>query len=102
MRLELRLRTARSIHTAYTVVVSMIGSTLVVSELQGQLGESVILNLIQPGTNFSFRRDGVIRRITPVDPTWSHVGVEFAPLEPMREILFAEFMNTAFAALQPR
>lgn len=100
MKLELRLRTPRSIHTAYTVSVSMIGATLAVSELQGQLGETVIVNLIQPGTNFSFRRDGIIRRVTPIDATWCHAGVEFAALEPMREVLFAEFMNTAFAALQ--
>lgn len=100
MKLELRLRTPRSIHTAYTVSVSMIGATLAVSELQAQLGETVIVNLIQPGTNFSFRRDGLIRRITPLDATWCHAGVEFTALEPMREVLFAEFMNTAFAALQ--
>lgn len=101
MSLELRLRTPRSIHTAQTVDVSMIGATIVVNDLQAQLGEPVIVNLIQPGTNFSFRRDGVVRRISPVEGPWVHVGVEFAQLEPMREVLFAEFMNAAYAALNP-
>ncbi|NUP09243.1 MAG: PilZ domain-containing protein [Polyangiaceae bacterium] len=100
MQLELRLRTPRSIHTAQTVDVSMIGATVAVSDLQAQIGEPVIVNLIQPGTSFSFRRDGVLRRISPVEGAWAHVGVEFTPLEPVREVLFAEFMNTAYAALK--
>ena len=78
----------------------MLGATLAVLDIQAQIGEPVILNLIQPGTSFSFRRDGVVRRIVPIEGSWSHVGVEFAPLEPVREVLFAEFMNTAYAALK--
>lgn len=99
MQLELRLRTPRSIHAAHTVDVSMIGATLIVSELQAQVGEPVIVNLIQPGTSFSFRRDGVIRRVVPVEGPWVHAGIEFSALEPNREVLFAEFMNTAYAVL---
>lgn len=99
MQLELRVRTPRSIHAAHTVDVSMIGATLIVSELQAQIGEPVIINLIQPGTSFSFRRDGVIRRISPVEGPWVHAGIEFSALEPTREVLFAEFMNTAYSVL---
>jgi len=102
MRLELRLRTTRSIHTAFTTDVSMLSSGLMVPEWTAAIGEQVILNLIQPGTSFSFRRDGVVKRITAVDAAWTHVGVEFAALEPMREVLFADFMNSAYATLQPR
>lgn len=103
MQLELRLRTPRSIHTAQTADVSMLGATLIVSDLQAQTGEPVIVNLIQPGTSFSFRRDGVLRRIDAVpaaEGSWSHAGVEFGPLDPTRELLFAEFMNTAYATLK--
>lgn len=100
MQLELRLRTRRSIHTAHTVDVSMLGATIIVADHQAQLGETVIVNLIQPGTSFSFRRDGVVKRISVVEGPWSHVGVEFAMLEPVREVLFAEFMNTAYATLK--
>ena len=46
-------------------------------------------------------RGVILRRITPVEGPWVHVGVEFAQLEPMREVLFAEFMNAAYAALNP-
>ena len=102
MQLELRLRTTRSIHTAYTTDVSMLSAGVLLSELTSPIGEPVILNLIQPGTNFSFRRDGVIKRITPVDAQWTHIGIEFAPLEPMREVLFADFMNSAYATLQAK
>jgi hypothetical protein len=102
MQLELRLRTTRSIHTAYTTDVSMLSAGVLLSELTSPPGEPVILNLIQPGTNFSFRRDGVIKRVSPVDATWTHVGIEFTPLEPMREVLFADFMNSAYATLQAK
>lgn len=97
MQLELRLRTPRSIHIASTVDVSMTGATIAVAELQAQVGEPVIVNLIQPGTSFSFRRDGVLRRVTAIEGPWAHAGVEFTPLDPAREVLFAEFMNTAYA-----
>src|SRR5690606_31406778 len=100
MQLELRLRTPRPLHTAHPVDVSMLRATIAVTDLQAQLGEPVIVNLIQPGTSFSFRRDGVLRRISPVEGPWSHVGVEFGPLEPTREVLFAEFMNAAYATLK--
>ncbi len=97
MQLELRLRTPRSIHTASTVDVSMTGATIAVADLQAQIGEPVIVNLIQPGTSFSFRRDGILRRVTALEGPWTHAGVEFTPLDPAREVLFAEFMNTAYA-----
>lgn len=100
MQLELRLRTPRSIHTAHTADVSMLGATIIVPDQQAQLGETVIVNLIQPGTSFSFKRDGVVKRISAVQGPWSHVGVEFTMLEPVREVLFAEFMNTAYATLK--
>lgn len=102
MRIELRLRTPRSIHAAYTADISMLGATLLVEDPQAALGEAVIVNLIQPGTSFSFRRDGIVKRVQPIDARWASVAVEFAPLEPMREMLFADFMNTAYATLQPR
>jgi hypothetical protein len=100
MKLELRLRTPRSIHTAFTSDVSMIGATLLVSDLSAGIGESLIVNLIQPGTSFSFRRDGVLKWARPLEAPWTQVGVEFSNLEQMRELLFAEFMNTAYAVLQ--
>ena len=100
MKLELRLRTPRSIHTAFTSDVSMIGATVLVSDLQAGVGESLIVNLIQPGTSFSFRRDGILKWARPLEPPWTQIGVEFSQLEQMREMLFAEFMNTAYAALQ--
>jgi hypothetical protein len=99
--LELRLRTQRSIHSGYTTEVSMLSAGLLVQESGPMtLGEQVIVNLIQPGTSFSFRRDGTVRRFTPLEGGWCHVGIEFAPLEPMREVLFADFMNVAYATLQ--
>jgi hypothetical protein len=101
MQLELRLRTPRSIHTAHTVSVSMMGATVVVSDLQAQPGETLIINLIQPGTSFSFRRDGVLKRVSPVEGPWVHAGIEFTVLDGARELLFAEFMNTAYATLKP-
>lgn len=100
LRLELRLRTSRSIHTAFTTTVSMLGATVLVSDGQVASGEQVILNLIQPGTSFSFRRDGVVRTVGPTDGGFV-LGIEFLPLDPMREVLFAEFMNTAYAAFHP-
>ena len=100
MKLELRLRTPRSIHTAFTSDVSMIGATVLVSDLQAGVGESLIVNLIQPGTSFSFRRDGILKWARPLEAPWTQIGVEFSGLEQMRELLFAEFMNTAYAALQ--
>lgn len=100
LRLELRLRTSRSIHTAFTTTVSMLGATVIVSDGQVASGEQVILNLIQPGTSFSFRRDGVVRSVGAADG--GHMlGIEFLPLDPMREVLFAEFMNTAYSAFHP-
>ncbi|HTJ81352.1 MAG TPA: PilZ domain-containing protein [Polyangiaceae bacterium] len=102
MQLELRLRTPRSIHTAFTTDVSMLSAGLMVPEWTSGIGEQVIVNLIQPGTSFSFRRDGIVKRITPVDGTWTHVGVEFAALEQMREVLFADFMNSAYATIQAK
>ncbi len=99
MTLELRLRTSRSIHSAYTSDVSMLGATVLVTDFNIPVGEPLILNLIQPGTNFSFRRDGVLKRARPVEAPWTQVGVEFSALEQMREMLFAEFMNAAYAAL---
>jgi len=100
MKLELRLRTPRSIHTAFTSDVSMIGATILVSDLQAGPGETLIVNLIQPGTSFSFRRDGTLKWARPLEAPWTQIGVEFLALEQMRELLFAEFMNTAYAALQ--
>lgn len=100
MKLELRLRTPRSIHTAFTSDVSMIGATVLVSDLQAGPGETLIVNLIQPGTSFSFRRDGILKWARPLEAPWTQIGVEFSGLEQMREMLFAEFMNTAYAALQ--
>ncbi len=98
LQLELRLRTPRSIHTAFTRSVSMVGATVVMLDGEVGIAEQVIVNLIQPGTNFSFKRDGVVRRIQPA-ADGLHVGVEFSPLDPMREVLFADFMNTAYATL---
>jgi hypothetical protein len=100
MRLELRLRTARSIHTAFTSSVSMTGVTVVLHEGEVAEGETIILNLIQPGTSFSFRRDGIVRRVIVVGGT-RHLGVEFSSLDAMREVLFAEFMNSAYSTLHP-
>lgn len=100
LRLELRLRTPRSIHSGYTTEVSMLSAGILVQEAQVTTGEQVIVNLIQPGTSFSFRRDGTIRRQTSLEGGWVHVGIEFSPLEPMREVLFADFMNVAYATLQ--
>lgn len=100
LRLELRLRTPRSIHSGFTTEVSMLSAGILVQELQASIGEQVIVNLIQPGTSFSFRRDGTIRRVTPLEGGWTHIGVEFVALEPMREVLFADFMNVAYATLQ--
>lgn len=100
MKLELRLRTPRSIHTAFTSDISMIGATVLVSDLQAGVGETLIVNLIQPGTSFSFRRDGTLKWARPLEAPWTQIGVEFLALEQMRELLFAEFMNTAYAALQ--
>lgn len=100
LRLELRLRTPRSIHTGYTTEISMLSAGMLIQDLQVSLGEQVIVNLIQPGTSFSFRRDGVVRRTSPLEGGWSHVGIEFTALEPMREVLFADFMNVAYATIQ--
>ena len=100
LRLELRLRTPRSIHSGYTTEVSMLSAGMLVQDIQIAMGEPVIVNLIQPGTSFSFRRDGVVKRQTPLDGGWTHLGVEFSALEAMREVLFADFMNVAFATLQ--
>ncbi len=100
LRLELRLRTSRSIHTAFTTTVSMLGATVLVPDGQVASGEQVILNLIQPGTSFSFRRDGVVRSVGAAEGGYV-LGVEFLPLDPMREVLFAEFMNTAYSAFHP-
>jgi hypothetical protein len=100
LRLELRLRTPRSIHSGFTTEVSMLSAGLLIQDVQATVGEQVILNLIQPGTSFSFRRDGTIRRTTALEGGWTHLGVEFTALEPMREVLFADFMNVAYATLQ--
>jgi hypothetical protein len=100
LRIELRLRTPRSMHPAFTTEVSMLSAGILVQGAEVAVGEPVIVNLIQPGTSFSFRRDGTIRRVAPVEGGWCHVGIEFAPLEPMREVLFADFMNTAYATLR--
>ena len=102
LRLELRLRTPRSIHSGYTTEVSMLSAGMLVQDIQIAMGEPVIVNLIQPGTSFSFRRDGVVKRQTPLEGGWTHVGIEFSALEPMREVLFADFMNVAFATLQSK
>lgn len=101
MQLELRLRTSRSIHVAHTVDISMMGVGVLVADCPAQLGEQVIVNLIQPGTSMSFRRDGAVSRVTSVLGGWLHVAIQFAPVDPMREVLFANFMNTAYAALNP-
>jgi hypothetical protein len=98
MRLELRLRTPRSIHAAHTTDISMAGVCVVSTDVQAGIGEQVIVNLIQPGTSFSFRRDGVLQRLVPKDGGWQHVAIEFSPLDGMKEVLFAEFMNRAWAA----
>jgi hypothetical protein len=101
MQLELRLRTSRSIHVAHTIDISMMGVGVLVADCPAQIGEQVIVNLIQPGTSMSFRRDGTVSRVTTVLGSWLHVAIHFAPVDPMREVLFANFMNTAYAALNP-
>lgn len=101
MQLELRLRTSRSIHVAHTIDISMMGVGVLVSDCPAQIGEQVIVNLIQPGTSMSFRRDGSVARVTSVLGGWVHLALQFAPVDPMREVLFANFMNTAYAALNP-
>ncbi|MFO0549689.1 MAG: PilZ domain-containing protein [Polyangiaceae bacterium] len=101
MQIELRLRTPRSIHVGFTVDVSMLGATVATQDIQVQPGESVVVNLIQPGTNFSFRRDGIATRLVAIEGNWSHVGVAFNALDPTREVMFAEFMNTAYSTLFP-
>lgn len=78
----------------------MLSAGLLIQDVQATIGEQVIVNLIQPGTSFSFRRDGTIRRTTALEGGWTHLGVEFTALEPMREVLFADFMNVAYATLQ--
>ena len=101
MQLELRLRTSRSIHVAHTIDISMMGVGVLVADCPAQIGEQVIVNLIQPGTSMSFRRDGSVSRVTAVVGGWVHVAVQFVPVDPMREVLFANFMNTAYASLNP-
>ena len=80
----------------------MLSAGILLQESQITQGDQVIEHLIQPGTSFSFRRDGSVKRITNLDGGWVHVGIEFTPLEPMREVLFADFMNVAYATLQSK
>ena len=77
----------------------MLSAGVLVHACDAALEEPVILNLIQPRTSFSFRRDGYVRRVSPLQDGWVHLGVEFAALESVREVLFADFMNTAYATL---
>jgi len=87
-------------HQTHGLDVSLGGVSLCGPDLALTIGEQVILNLSQPGTNFTFRLDAVVRRTLPSPhPGTFAFGCEFLPLDPTRFALLVEFLESATAAL---
>jgi c-di-GMP-binding flagellar brake protein YcgR len=100
---DIRIRTTRSMHAATGIDVSLGGVSLCAPDLALNIGDQVILNIAQPGTNFTFRLDAVVRRTLPSPhPGTFAFGFEFLPLDGTRQTLLAEFLEAAAAAVAAR
>ena len=99
---DIRVRTSRSMHATRGLDVSLGGVSMCGPDLALNVGEQVILNLSQPGTNFTFRLDAVVRRTLPSPhPGTFAYGCEFLALDPTRFALLVEFLESATASLAP-
>lgn len=86
-------------HVAHTIDVSLGGASAAGADLSLSVGEQIIVNLLKPGTILSFRVDAVVRRTLPSPyPGTFAFGFEFLPMEPNRQALFNEFLETAIPA----
>jgi hypothetical protein len=99
LAIELRMRTPRAALDGQTFNISMAGILALVNDPSVTPGEPVAINLLQPRTSMTFRRDGMVSRVYPVDGGRMLLGIDFAPLDSMQEVLFADFLNTAYATL---
>ena len=96
MPIEIRVRTARSIHIAHGIDASLGGISLCGADLALTIGDQVILNLAQPGTPLSFRLEAVVRRTLPAPhPGTFGYGLEFIKVDDERHTLLTDFFDTA-------
>ncbi len=87
-------------HVAHGLDVSLGGVSLCGADLALNIGESIILNIAQPGTNFTFRVDAVVRRTLPSPhPGTFGFGLEFNNLDPARYAMLSQFLDAAAATL---
>jgi hypothetical protein len=98
--IEIRVRTSRSIHTAVGIDASLGGLSLCAADLALSIGETIVLNLAQPGTPLSFRVEAIVRRTLPAPhPGTFGYGVEFSGLDDARQTVLQDFFDTAVSTL---
>jgi hypothetical protein len=101
--LEMRLRTNRSIHTAFSRNMSQGGILVLGSDLTDiQAGEQVILNVIHPESHASFRLPGVVRRQNDLGERGQELGVEFETMDSARAESLLDFILTALEVIEER
>jgi hypothetical protein len=103
MPVDIRVRTTRAMHVAHGIDISLGGVSLAGANLALSVGDNVILNIAQPGTNFTFRVDAIVRRTLPSPhPGTFGFGLEFAGLDQSRYEMLAQFLDAAAATLAGR
>jgi len=90
-------------HATIGIDISLGGVSLAGAGLALSVGDNVILNIAQPGTNFTFRVDAVVRRTLPSPHQGTFgFGLEFTGLDQTRYEMLAQFLDAAAAALATR
>jgi hypothetical protein len=92
------MRTPRAALESFTTNISMTGILAIVNDPNVAAGEPVAINLLQPGTSVTFRRDGMITRVQQGARGFA-LGIDFAPVDSMQEVLFADFLNASYMTL---
>jgi len=102
-KLEMRLRTSRSIHTAFSHDMSQGGILVLGTDLADiEAGESAVLNVIHPESNASFRLPGTVRRRVDVTATHQQLAIEFDPMDAARSDSLLDFILTAMEIIEER
>lgn len=101
--LEMRLRTNRSIHTAYSHDMSQGGILVLGTDLTRiEVGEAVVLNVIHPESNASFRLPGTVRRRNDMADNHQQLAIEFDAMDSVRSDALLDFILTAVEIIEER
>jgi hypothetical protein len=99
-RLEMRVRTQRNIHVAYTRDLSENGLFMEGgADLAIELGEPLVLNVVRPESRASVRLSGQVRHKRAIGDGFGY-GVAFDPMPPQLEQEMLAFVTSAVEFLE--